>query len=177
MKKLVSLLLTIVLLCCCIAPALAEAPTVKVDDFKAAMSKLAKQFIDWDLTWTDEGGIAGGDMVGNPIILYNEAGYVTMSMVSFTLNPGDDADAIANLFIIISALTAAVPAVCDGVDVATAPDLVFNDLQNLLATLTADSPSAFGRLYGATCMIMLAENEDNTLKMSMMLLYNDPTAE
>ena len=177
MKKLVSLLLTLALLCCSIVPALAEAPTITSDEFKDAMNKLAKQYIDWDLVWTDEGGIAGGDMANNPIILYNDAGYVTMSMVSFTVGQDDDVDTITDLFIIISTLTAAVPAVRDGVDVAEAPNLVFSDLQALLGTLSEDSTSAFGTLYGSTCMIMLAENDDGSIGMSMMLLYNDPTAE
>ena len=73
-------------------------------------------------------------------------------------------------------MVAAVPAVCDGVDVASAPDLVFNDLQNLLGTLSASNPTAIGTLYGATAMIMLAENEDGTVEMSMMLLFSDPAA-
>lgn len=179
MKKLVSLLLTVMLLCCSIVPALAEraTPVITVAEFQSAMNKLAKQYIDWDLTWIDEDGIAGGNMANNPIILYNEAGYVTMSMVSFTVEPGDDVETITDLFIIISALTAAVPAVRDGVDVTAAPDLVFSDLQAMLGTLSESSTSAFGTLYGSTAMVMLAENEDGSIDMSMMLLYSDPTAE
>lgn len=178
MKKLLSLLLAAALLCCTIVPALAEAPTITVTEFKDAMNKLAKQFIDWDLVWTEDGdGFVSGDMATNPILMTNNDGYVTMSMVSFTVTSGDDVETITDLFIIISALTAAAPAVRDGVDVAEAPNLVFTDLQSMLGTLSDDNTSAFGTLYGATCMIMLTENEDSSIDMSMLLLYNTPTAE
>ena len=177
MKKLLSLLLAVALLCCTIVPALAEAPSIKVSEFKTAMNKLAKQFIDWDLTWTEDGLFVSGNMATNPVLLTNDAGYVTMAMVSFTVNPGDDVDTITDLFIIISALTAAAPAVRDGVDVQSAPDLVFGDLQSMLGTLSESNTSAFGTLYGATCMIMLTENDTGSIDMSMLLLFNDPTAE
>ena len=180
MKKIVSLLLTIAMLCCSLLPALAEAstaPTITVDEFKTAMDTLAKVHIDWDLTWIDEEGICAADMATNPILVYNEAGYVTNAMVAFSVSPDDDVESMTSLFIIVCALTAAAPAVRDGVDAATAPDLVWADLQTMLSNLTSETQMVFGNLYGATAIVMLAENEEGGVDMSMIFIYNDPTAE
>lgn len=179
MKKIVSLLLTLALLCCSLMPALAEttAPVITVDEFKTAMNALAKEYIDWDLQWTDVEGLGvAGDMASNPILL-TSGDYVTMAMVSFTVGADDDSETMADLFVIISALTAACPAVRDGYSVAEAPDMVFSDLQAILGQLTSDSPAALGTLYGATTMVSLSENDEGNVEMTLLLIYTDPTAE
>ena len=141
------------------------------------MSQLAKKYIDWDLEWQVVEGLGVvGNMADNPILLATGE-YVTMAMVSFSVEQGDDVETITNLFIIVSALTAACPAVRDGVSVEAAPDLVFSDLQAMLGQLSNDKTSAVGTLYGSTAMVMLTENEDGSIDMTLMLLYTDPTAE
>lgn len=178
MKKIVSLLLTLALLCCSIVPALAEsqAPVITVTEFKAAMEKLASEFIGWEMKWqTEEGFGVVGNMGNNPILL-TSGEYVTMAMVNFTVTASDDMESLADLFIITGALTAACPAVRDGVAVTAAPDMVFADLQGMLATLTAESPLAIGTLYGATAMVMLSEEDDGSIEMTLLLTYTDPNA-
>lgn len=177
MKKIVSLVLTLALLCCSVFPALAEEstdPVITVAEFQDAMNKLAAQFIDWEMEWqTEEGFGVVGNMGNNPILL-TSGEYVTMAMVNFTIDKDDDMQTMADLFIIVSALTAACPAVRDGYAVAEAPDMVFADLQGMLATLTAESPLAIGTLYGATAIVMLSEEDDGTIDMTLMLSYTDP---
>ena len=178
MKKLVSLLLTLALLCCSIVPALAEttAPVITVAEFQTAMTQLAKNYIGWDMEWTSDGMFITGNMAANPALLTN-GDYVTMCMVSFTAGPEDDSETITNLFIITSALAAAAPAVRDGMDFTAATDAIWSDLQTMFGSLTETSTSAFGTLYGANAMVMLSETEDGSVDMSLLLLYTDPNAE
>ena len=178
MKKIVSLLLTLALLCCSLLPAMAEtaAPVITVAEFKDAMNKLAKEYIDWDLQWTEvpDLGVAG-NMANNPVLL-TSGDYVAMAMVSFTVGEGDDMETLSDLFIIIGALTAACPAVRDGYSVSEAPDMVFSDLQAILGQLTSDSPAVLGSLYGASAMVSLSETDDGSIDITLLLIYTDPNA-
>lgn len=178
MKKLISLLLVLSLLCCSILTAVGEttAPVITVDEFKSAMEKLAKEFINWDMEWTSEDNFVIGNCGSNPFLV-TDNGYVTLAMVTFNVAAHDDMEIIANLFIIVSALTAACPAVRDGVPAIEAPDLVFGDLMALHTSLSVEEPTVVGTLYNTTATIFVSEEDDGSITITLKLSYTAPNAE
>ena len=177
MKKLISLLLTLALLCCCLSPALAEtatAPTITVGEFKPAMEALAKRYVNWDLEWTDMDGLTSGNMITNPILILNAEGYVTMSMVGLTITADDDLETMTDLFLVLCNLTAAVPLVCQGQSVEEASEATWPQMQALFAQLGTSS-MGFATINGCTTMVMLTDQPDGSVDLTLTIVYNDPT--
>lgn len=176
MKKLISLLLTLMLLCGSLVPALAEsaAPTITLAEYKPAMEQLAKRYLDWDMAWTENDGLASGNMISNPILIVNEQGYVTMVLVGITITTEDDVETMADLFLMICTLAGAVPAVRDGQSLEAATEGVWTQMQALFSQLGTSS-TAFGAIDGATAMVMMTDNPDGSVDLTMTLLYADPS--
>ncbi|MBQ2953040.1 MAG: hypothetical protein IJE07_05730 [Clostridia bacterium] len=150
------------------------APTITLAEFQAALEQLAAEFIGMEIEWQYQEGYGYvGNLGGNPLLVIS-GDYVTAAMVNFTVTAEDDVETIADLFVIVCTLVTAAPAVRDGYTTAEAPELVYSDLSNMLASLTEDAPYAFGTLYGATTMIVLSSEEDGSMNMTMVVSYTDP---
>lgn len=175
MKKLISMLLILALLCCSLLTAAGEAagPVITVNEFKSAMNRIAKEFIGWDMEWTTEDDFVIGNLGNNPVLL-SENGYVTYAMVSFDVTENDDMQRIANVFIITSALVAACPAVRDGYSVSDAPDMVFGDLKGMLASLSIENITVTRTLYNMPAMLTLSTEDDGSISMVLLLTFTNP---
>ncbi len=175
MKKLVCLLLTLTMLLMNIVPALAEAtaPVITVTEFKDAMNKLAKDILDIEMEWTTVDAFTVGNLGGSPALI-TSGEYVTAAMVVFSMNEGDDSDTIANLFMLVSALTAAVPAVRDGQATKAAGDAA---LQALLPLFSSEENVALGTVNGSSTMIMMSDNDEGGIDLTLLITYTDPNAQ
>lgn len=177
MKKLLSLA-TALLMLLAVLPAHAEVGDIGAPitfaDYSAALSSLSASYLNWELQW-DETDRAEGYVLGNlrnaPVLML-QGDYVAMTYVSFDL-VGDDADTLADLFLIVSTLVAATPAVARGENADAAVDAVFAELRPLFNSLTLDNSTRMGLVDGNTCALVLSE-EENGLNVSMLLLYDVP---
>lgn len=177
MKKLLCLLLALLMLPA-LLPARAEVGDIGAPitfaDYGAALSTLSASNLNWELQW-DETDRAEGYILGNlrnsPVLML-QGDYVAMAYVSFDL-VGEDADALADMFLIVSTLVASTPAVARGEEVDAAVDAVFAELHPLFSNLTPASPAQMGLVDDNTCALMLSE-EENGLRVSMLLLYEVP---
>lgn len=176
MKKLLSLLAAVVMMCAGLVPAWAETSSVTItyDEFVTGMNALTTAFLDLEMTWQpDSDGFIYGNLFSNPVLV-KEGDHVSMAAVFFTLGAEEDAETVSSLFVTVCALVGAVPAVRDGAAPETAPDLVFAELVTMLSSLTAENPNVIGSLYGVPCILSLSEDEQGVVSMSLMLVYTVP---
>ncbi len=174
MQKFLSLLLTMALLTMSIVPALAdESPIITVDEFKAAMNRLAKECLNWDMEWRSDGAFVYGNIISNPALIASSE-YVSLVMVSVTLDDSADTESLTNLFLVACTLTAAAPAVRDGMPIDEATEMIWAELQAMIASGTTE---AYGSLYGAASMLAMRENDEGNIDLTLLIVYTAPNAE
>lgn len=179
MKKLLSLLLTLTLLCGAASPALAELGAVGAQityaDYAAALGTLTREYLGWEMEWNEteiDAGFVYGNMRMSPVLVL-EGEYVAVAYVSFTIETPEEAEDLIDLFLIVCTLVAATPAVAAGADPDTAVNDAFAELSAMLGSLSGENPTMMALVGGNSCGVTLSQ-DDSGVTLNMFLTYQTP---